>query len=75
MKREIYNPFNEEISGHVSESSTNTIESTSFSVEDPNTCPKCSISLLEAYIGGQDNIDKTLVKYCSKCRVVIPVEA
>lgn len=72
MKREIFNPF--EKAPSKSEASNSFESNSTFKVEDPNSCPKCGCSLLEASIGGHGDVEKSNVKYCTKCRVVIPIE-
>ena len=77
MKRDIFNPF--ETSTSISQTvvekeDKGNIEAQAFSVEDPNSCPKCSSQLVDAAIGGHGDVAQSQVKYCTKCRVVIPVQ-
>ena len=70
MKREIYDPFAEL---QRAESSSDGFKSESLSIDSHDVCPKCGGSMVDASIGGHGNVMQASVKYCTSCRVSMPV--
>lgn len=65
-----YNPLTVKESSVKSESSADTVESTSgaFNVDDPNVCPKCASSTVPSQL-----LSGEQVMFCTGCRVSLAI--